>query len=146
MTLPRRALILGGLFLPMAALLRPAGASAAAAFRVRDLWNKDMSFSPLAQDLDGERVEAKGFMAPPLKANSTFFVLTNRPMAVCPFCETEAEWPDDIMAVHTRRIFDVIPFNLPCTATGELALGTETDGETGFVSRARIVDARVRRG
>ncbi|MGG7566540.1 hypothetical protein ACQ5SO_10310 [Rhodovulum sp. DZ06] len=141
MILSRRTALVGGLSL---ALARPAGA--AESFRVRDLWNKDMSFSGLARRLDGERVEAQGYMAPPLKAESTFFVLTNRPMSVCPFCETEAEWPDDIMAVHTRRVFDVIPYNVPCTATGTLSLGTETEAETGFVSRARIIEARVSRG
>lgn len=140
MFLTRRAALAGGLSL---LALRPAGA--AESFRVRDLWNKDMSFSDLARALDGARVEANGYMAPPLKAQSTFFVLTNRPMAVCPFCETEAEWPDDIMAVHTRRVFDVIPYNVPCIATGTLSLGTATEAETGFVSRARIIEARVAR-
>ena len=32
-----------------------------------------------------------------------FFVLTSMPMAVCPFCETEAQWPDDIVSCSSAR-------------------------------------------
>lgn len=110
--------------------------------RMRDLYEKDESFTPLAKRREDSQVTVRGYMAPPLKANSTFFVLTKRPMAVCPFCETEAEWPDDILAVYTRRIFDPVPFNRPIVVTGELELGTERDQETGFVSRVRIANAR----
>ena len=67
-----------------------------------------LSFSDLAQELAGERVAVQGFMAPPLKAEAHFFVLTKTPMAVCPFCETEADWPDDILAVYTKRVIDVV--------------------------------------
>jgi hypothetical protein len=109
--------------------------------RMRDLYEKDLSFSGLAKSLEGERVTIAGFMAPPLKAESTFFVLTKRPMAVCPFCEDEAEWPDDILAVHTKRILDVIPFNVRIETRGVLELGTQKDPQTGFVSRVRLVDA-----
>lgn len=140
MILSRRAALLGAL-----AAALPARLIAAEGFRVRDLWEKDMSFSPLAERLNGARVEATGFMAPPLKAQSTFFVLTNRPMSVCPFCETEAEWPDDIIAVHARRVVDVIPYNVKIIVSGRLELGTTTEAETGFVSRARIVEAGARR-
>jgi len=140
MTLSRRAFTLGAVLAPL-----PARLIAAEGFRVRDLWEKDMSFSSLATRLDGARVEATGFMAPPLKAQSTFFVLTNRPMSVCPFCETEAEWPDDIIAVHARRVVDVIPYNVKIVVSGRLALGTTSEADTGFVSRARIVEASARR-
>ena len=58
--------------------------------RMRDLYNKDLTFSDLARELEGRRIAVQGFMAPPLKAESQFFVLTKRPMAVCPFCETSA--------------------------------------------------------
>lgn len=110
--------------------------------RMRDLYEKDGSFTPLARRHEGTRVAVTGYMAPPLKANTNFFVLTKRPMAVCPFCETEAEWPDDILAVYARRIYDPVPFNREIVTEGELDLGTETDEETGFVSRVRIVNAR----
>ena len=76
--------------------------------RLRDLYNKDLSFSDLALSLEGEHIAVDGFMAPPLKAESNFFVLTKKPMAVCPFCESEAEWPDDILAIYTKRTVKVI--------------------------------------
>jgi len=114
--------------------------------RMRDLYNKDLSFSDYAKSREGERISVQGFMAPPLKAESSFFVLTKRPMAVCPFCETEAEWPDDILAVYTKRTLKTVPFNIRIVTSGELALGTYTDPELGFVSRVRLVDAIYERG
>lgn len=125
------------------ALLRAPAARAAAeeAVRLRDLYEKDLSFSAYARAREGRQVAVEGFMAPPLRAESTFFVLTNRPLAVCPFCESEAQWPDDILAVLTRRIFEVQPFNVKLSVTGRLELGTETDPDTGFVSRVRLADA-----
>ena len=113
---------------------------------MRDLYNKDLSFSDRAQALEGERISVAGYMAPPLKADSDFFVLTARPMAVCPFCETEADWPDDILAVYTKRSLKTVPFNVRIVTTGELALGTFTDPELGFVSRVRLMDASYARG
>jgi hypothetical protein len=90
-------------------------------------------------------VSVTGFMAPPLKAESSFFVLTKRPMAVCPFCETSADWPDDILAIYTKRAIDVVPFNIRIRTEGTLELGTFKDPDTGFVSRVRIVDAHYER-
>ena len=112
---------------------------------VRELYNKDLSFSDTALALEGERVKVRGFMAPPLRAESRFFVLTGRPMSVCPFCETEAEWPDDILAIYTKRTVKVIPFNVRIETSGVLELGGHTDPDTGFVSRVRIADATYRR-
>jgi hypothetical protein len=109
--------------------------------RLRDLYNRDMSFSDLALAHEGERVAVAGFMAPPLKAESTFFVLTKMPMAVCPFCEPGQTWPDDILAVRARRVVEVIHFNVPITTTGVLELGDHVDEEFGFFSRVRLTDA-----
>ena len=81
-------------------------------------------------------------MYQPLKAETNFLVLTKRPMTVCPFCETEAEWPEDILAAYTKGIIKVIPFNVKIAAQGVLELGTVSDPETGFVSRVRPVDAK----
>ncbi len=123
------------------AALGPARAEDAT-LRLRDLYNKDRSFSALALSLQGQRITVDGFMAPPLKANSNFFVLTKKPMSVCPFCETEAEWPDDILAIYTKRKIKVRPFNVKIEVQGVLELGTATDPDTGFVSRVRLVDAK----
>jgi len=118
---------------------------ATAAVRLRELYEKDGSFSALAQSLAGKRVPVRGFMAPPLKADAAFFVLTKRPMSTCPFCESAAEWPRDILVVRTKRRFDVLAFNIGIVVDGVLELGTETDPGTGFVSRVRLTDAIVER-
>lgn len=138
----RRQLIVGLGLTAFAGNLLPDTASAAdAPLKLRTLYNKDRSFSNLAHSLEGTRVSVGGYMAPPLKADSQFFVLTKIPMAVCPFCETEAEWPRDILAIYTKRIVDVVAFNSKIVTRGVLELGTFKDPETGFVSRARLVDA-----
>ena len=115
------------------------------ALKLRDLYEKDLSFSAYARDHENQTVVIQGFMAPPLKAESKFFVLTKKPMSVCPFCETEAEWPDDIVVVYTEDVVDVVPFNRPIAVTGTLSLGTYKDEETQFVSRVRLVDANYTR-
>ncbi|WP_353474502.1 hypothetical protein PVT71_21370 [Salipiger sp. H15] len=135
--LTRRTLLASALAAP--SLAAPAFAET---LKVRDLYQvKGRGLSDLAQQSAGQRLEIEGFMAPPLKAESHFFVLTKMPMAVCPFCETEAEWPNDIVAVYTKRIVDVTPFNVKIVTSGVLELGAYTDPETGFVSMMRLTDA-----
>ena len=121
----------------------PATAARAAAerIRIRDLYVERAEFSPKATGLNGRSVEIQGYMAPPLKAEAGFFVLTKLPMAVCPFCDSELDWPTDIVLVRLRRRQDWAEFNQPIVASGRLELGTEVDAETGFVSRVRLVDA-----
>jgi hypothetical protein len=113
--------------------------------RMRDLYNKNLTFSDFAQGQEGKRISVMGYMAPPLKAESSFFVLTKRPMSICPFCESEAEWPDDILAIYTKRSVRLLPFNVPIVTSGTLALDTFKDPETGFVSRIRLVEADYER-
>jgi hypothetical protein len=98
-------------------------------------------FSDEALALADQAVEIQGFMAPPLKPDAPFFVLTRRPMAVCPFCDNELDWPQDIVLVRLSSPQDWVDFNLPILVTGTLSLGTEIDAETGFVSRVRLLDA-----
>ena len=126
---------------PLGGMLRAEDAP----IRLRDLYNKDLSFSDAALAAKGSRITVSGFMAPPLKANSVFFVLTNRPMAVCPFCEPGMPWPDDILAVYAKRIVDVVPFNVPLLAEGVLELGDYVDPELGFYSKVRLTDATFAR-
>ena len=45
----------------------------------KEMYGKGMKFSEKLTDLDGKPVIIKGFMAPPLKPDSTFFVLTKMP-------------------------------------------------------------------
>lgn len=127
------------------ALAPTAARSAPETIRLRDLYNRDLSFSDFALERADAEVAVSGFMAPPLKAESRFFVLTKMPMAVCPFCESEAEWPDDIVSVYTHEVISVVPFNYPIVATGVLRLGTYRDEELGFVSRVRLTEANFHR-
>jgi len=141
----RRSVIAG---LGLAGLV-PAFAGPAAAedmLKLRELYDANQDFSALAKELEGRTVSVEGFMAPPLKADIEFFVLTKKPMSVCPFCETEAEWPDDILAVYTRRGFDVVPFNRGIEVTGELSLGPRRHEDTRFLSMVRIENARFSYG
>lgn len=133
--------------MPALALLRagPAHAVDEAAMKLRDLYNKDLSFSDKALAAQGSRIGIAGFMAPPLKADSVFFVLTKMPMAVCPFCEPGMPWPDDLLAVYAKRVVDVVPFNVPIVVTGVLQLGDMVDPELGFYSKVRLVDATFAR-
>ncbi len=108
---------------------------------IRDLYERDDTLSDLAKSNEGNRVTFTGFMAPPLKAEASFFVLTKMPMAVCPFCEPDAEWPTDIIAVYTKRTVRVIPFNVRIEVSGILELGRIVDPETGFMSEVRLADA-----
>lgn len=140
----RRAFNLGGLSLAYA-LSCPASALADDVMEFGELYVGNATFSERAQALDGTRIQMDGFMAPPLKAEAAFFVLTKMPMAVCPFCETEADWPQDIVSVYSRDVISVAPFNVPIRASGVLRLGVFTDAELGFVSKVRLVDADYRR-
>ena len=138
----RRSVILGLPALSFAGMARAAGD---APILLRDLYNKDLSFSALAEEKKGQRITVEGFMAPPLRADSNFFVLTRRPMAVCPFCSSAMDWPTDIVAIYTKRLVKVIAFNIPIAVTGVLELGTYKDPEFGFVSRVRLADASYER-
>jgi hypothetical protein len=113
--------------------------------RMRELYNKDLSFSDIALANQGQRIAVAGFMAPPLKADSVFFVLTKMPMAVCPFCEPTTPWPDDLLAIYAKRSVNVVPFNVPIIVTGVLELGDYTDPDLGFFSKVRLTDATYAR-
>ena len=119
----------------------PGRAMAAPRLRIRDLGGAGAEFPPGARSLEGKPVVMQGFMAPPLKPDIDFFVLPKLPMAVCPFCDSEMDWPADIVVVRLRKAQDWVDFNTPILVTGRLELGTVVDEGTGFVSRVRLVDA-----
>ena len=103
------------------------------------------AFSPALEAASGGTVTMLGYAAPPLKPDADFFVLTKYPMAVCPFCETEAEWPPDIVYVKLPEGgTDTIIFGA-LKVTGTLEVGTAKDPETGFVSKIRIQADKVER-
>lgn len=104
-------------------------------------------FSDAAVRLRGRPVVIEGFLAPPLKAEAAFFVLCARPVSLCPFCQSDADWPQDIVVVYPRS-GDAVSFRSaadPVEVSGRLELGALRDPDTGFVSQARIAAATVRR-
>lgn len=114
--------------------------AAAPKLKFRELYAPQMAFSAQAKQLSGQKIQMKGYVAPPLKPDINFFVISRLPLFECPFCEEEAEWPDNIVMVYSKQAIptEVVPVNI----TGRLELGTQTDPKTGFVSRVRLVDAR----
>jgi hypothetical protein len=95
--------------------------------------------------LAGQPVEMAGFMAPPLKAEAEFFVLTREPLSLCPFCSSDADWPADIVVVLLRAETGFVQSNQPILVSGVLELGSKLDARTGFVSQIRLVDAEYRK-
>lgn len=102
-----------------------------------------LEISPKLENLKGKKVQISGFMAPPLKPTLSFFVLTKVPMSICPFCSTDADWPNDIVLVKLSKAVTALPFDRPITVTGQLEVGYQMDEETGFISLVRIVADNV---
>lgn len=102
-------------------------------------WSADgLTLSDKTISLEGGTVTVSGYMAPPLTPTIHFFVLTEVPMSVCPFCSSDADWPDNIIVVKVDDPITALPYDTPITVTGTLEIGSETDEETGFVSQLRI--------
>ena len=87
----------------------------------------------------------RGYMAPPLKPESKFFVLTREPVAVCPFCSSDAQWPSDIVVIYLSSTLAPLNLSQRIEVTGKLEMGSWTDPESGFVSQVHIVNAEVRK-
>lgn len=142
MRLARRPFMLGA-----AAALAVPRLAAAAPSRVRmiELYEGDGRFSPLAGELKGSRIAMQGFMAPHLKVDADFFILSSSPVETCPFCATEEDWQDTIVFVRMRRKQEATPPGTLILVEGRLEIGAETDAGTGFVSMVRLTDAEYRR-
>jgi hypothetical protein len=142
----RRRIMLGaaGLAAVLAHPARP-GWAAAAPLRFGELYGKvsvlGLTFSDKVKSLAGQQVSMRGFMAPPLKPEAKFFVLTEIPMSICPFCSSDADWPDNIVVVYLDAARDFVQANAPIEVQGTLEVGSWLDPETGFVSLLRLVDA-----
>lgn len=100
-----------------------------------------LEFSDKVKQLNGSEIAMRGFMAPPLKAEAQFFVLTKVPMSICPFCSTDADWPDDIVVVYLGEKQTFTQPSQTIEVRGKLEMGSWTDPETGFVSLLRIRQA-----
>lgn len=88
--------------------------------------------------LDGMEVTLEGYMAPPLKPALDWFVVTRIPLALCPFCSTDADWPNDIALAYMPDGEEVIATEKPLRLTGTLQVGISEDAETGMVSLVRL--------
>lgn len=106
---------------------------------------RGLVFSETVKHAAGHPVALTGYMAPPLEAEANFFVLTREPMAICPFCQSDADWPADIVVVLLREATPMVSAGTRVAVVGRLEVGSATDPRTGFVSQLRIVDADVRR-
>ena len=106
-----------------------------------------VAFSESAQRLRGLPVRMSGYLAPPLKAEAAFFVLCAQPVSICPFCQSDADWPQDIVVIYPRdsdwRFRSAAE---RVEVLGTLDLGSKLDPATGFVSQVRLLSALVRRG
>lgn len=143
---PTRRTMLGGALAALGlATVVPHRALAAARLGFEELYGKigvlGLSFSDKTKALAGQEVAMQGFMAPPLKAEAAFFVLTEIPMSICPFCSSDADWPANIVVVYLGRKQTFEQANRMIDVSGRLEVGSWTDPETGFVSLLRIVDA-----
>lgn len=92
--------------------------------------------------LDGQQVVIEGYMAPPLKAELDWFVLTRIRLEFCPFCSTAASWPDDIALVYLMDGAMLVT-TTPLRIEGRLEVGAAVDPETGMVSIVRIYAEKV---
>jgi hypothetical protein len=104
-----------------------------------------LSFSQKVKSLAGKEVVIKGFMAPPLKAKSNFFVLTKAPMALCPFCSSDTDWSADIVVVYLKEHQTFVQYNAIIQVDGVLEYGSWRDESSGFVSLLRLRDASFKR-
>lgn len=144
--LSRRGLLLAAALAP---LFRGGGAALAAErLKFDDLYVGDgilgMEFSPKTKALAGQTVSMRGYMAPPLKAEASFFVLTRNPVDLCPFCNSDSDWPTDIVVVLPGSEAEFVKNSVPIEVVGVLEVGGWRDPKSGFYSRLRLVDARFR--
>lgn len=100
-----------------------------------------LQFSQKLKSFADKTVSVEGFMAPPLKPEADFLVMTREPVSLCPFCNSDQDWPDNIIVVYLSKKQEFVQPNRPIVVTGRLELGSFTDKETGFVSLVRLVDA-----
>ena len=136
--LSRRSVLWLASLMPFACL--PARAAELVTFA--DISVADDQYTEKARKLAGKVVEMRGYMAPPLKPEIDFFVLTSLPTAICPFCDAAASWPDDIVLVHLSRPVRALAYDRLLNVSGVLEIGIDTDAATGFVSLVRLRDAK----
>lgn len=138
----RRRSLLAALLVPVAANAQTGRLTFAALYKGYGV--RGLEFSDQALALTGRAVSIAGYMAPPLKAESRFFVLSGEPLALCPFCQSDAEWPVDIVVIYLRETAPLTAAGSRVLVSGKLETGSWTDPDSGFVSQVRVVDAEYR--
>ena len=116
--LSRRSVLGLACLAPFAAV--PARAAALVSFA--DISVADDQYTDKARKLAGTVVNMHGYMAPPLKPEIDFFVLTSLPTAICPFCDAAASWPDDIVLVQLSRPVRALAYDRLLEVSGTLEL------------------------
>lgn len=119
------------------------GADPSVELKFSDFYINDFSieFSEKLKSLAGKPIAVRGYIAPPLKANADFLVMTREPVILCPYCDTDAAWPNDILVVYMHD--ERIELGTRVKVTGTLDVGSKTDKDTGFVSLIRLVNAEI---
>ncbi len=143
--LPKRLTRRDALYMAACAPLVVSSASAAQTLTFKDIWLDGDAISEKAKANIGLDVEMQGYMAPPIKTEVQFFVLTKIPTAICPFCDSTAAWPEDIVLVLMRRPIRAIDYDRLVRVQGTLEFGTAVDAATGFVSRVRLKNSNYRK-
>jgi hypothetical protein len=105
--------------------------------------SRGLVFSEKLKGLNGNSVVMSGYMAPPLKPSLDFFVLTMQPMAICPFCDSDASWPENIVVVYLKKGKTTEATTNALQVTGRLDIGRHVDETTGFVSQIRIYADKI---
>jgi hypothetical protein len=145
----RREVLAASLLLAATLDRGPARADSAEFFTFDTLYKsigvRGIEYSDRLLAAKSRRITITGYMAPPLKAESTFFVLTREPMAICPFCQSDADWPNDILVIYMAEATPLVAAGAKVAVTGRLEVGSWTDPETGFVSQLRLRDASYRK-
>ncbi len=148
MPISRRDMIVAGL-LSLATFPSKAVAATAEVLTFDTLYESfgvlGLKFSAQVLALKGKQVSISGYMAPPLRAESDFFVLTKNPLSICPFCQSDADWPLDIMVVYLSEASPLVTAGAKVMVSGILDIGSFIDPDSGFVSQLRVRNASYRK-
>lgn len=103
---------------------------------------KGLTLTDKLLSLDGKEVVMEGYMAPPLKPQLDWFVLTNIRLEFCPFCSSDADWPMDIAVIYLTSD-TLVATQVPVRVHGRMEIGSAVDPETGMVSLVRIYADKI---
>jgi hypothetical protein len=119
-------------------------ADAPVELKFTEFYQNDFSveFSDKLKELAGKSILVRGFMAPPLRADAAFMVVTREPVYLCPYCDSDESWPRDTLVVYMRGE-PRFELGTRIRVAGKLDVGSKLDPLTGFVSMVRLVDAEI---